>query len=68
MRAGKRHLRQHFRFVCFSAPWETTSSLLARINQLKSYNLALPASYQGANAIYVISIAPSGTSASLTTL
>ena len=50
----------------FSAPWETTSSLLARINQLKSYNLALPASYQGANAIYVISIAPSG-SASLTT-
>jgi len=50
----------------FSAPWETTSGLLARINQLKSYNLTLPASYQGANAIYVVSIAPSG-SASLTT-
>jgi len=50
----------------FSAPWETTSSLLARINQLMSYNLALPASYQGANAIYVLSIPPSG-SASLKT-
>ena len=50
----------------FSAPWETTSSLLARINQLKGYNLTLPASYQGANAIYVLSIAPSG-SATLTT-
>jgi len=44
----------------FSAPWETTSSLLARINQAKGYNLALPASYQGGNAIYVVSIAPSG--------
>jgi hypothetical protein len=44
----------------FSAPWETTSSLLARINQANGYNLALPASYQGADAIYVISIAPSG--------
>ena len=44
----------------FSAPWETTSSLLARINQAKGYNLALPTSYQGANAIYVLSIAPSG--------
>ncbi len=50
----------------FSAPWETTSSLLARISQMKGYNLTLPASYQGANAIYVVSIAPTGT-ASLTT-
>jgi hypothetical protein len=50
----------------FSAPWETTSSLLSRINQQKSYNLALPTSYQGANAIYVLSIPPSG-SASLKT-
>lgn len=48
----------------FSAPWETTSSLLARINQQKSYNLALPTSYQGANTIYVVSI--SGGSATLT--
>jgi hypothetical protein len=50
----------------FSAPWETTSSLLARLNQTKGYNLALPTSYQGANAVYVVSIAPSG-SASLKT-
>jgi hypothetical protein len=50
----------------FSAPWETTSSLLARINQAKGYNLTLPPSYQGANAIYVLTIAPSG-GASLTT-
>jgi hypothetical protein len=50
----------------FSAPWETTSSLLARINQAKGYSLALPTSYQGADAIYVLSIAPSG-SASLKT-
>lgn len=50
----------------FSAPWETTSSLLARINQGKGYNLALPTSYQGANAIYVLSIPPGG-SASLKT-
>jgi len=49
----------------FSAPWETTSSLLTQINQLKGYNLALPTSYQGGNAIYVVSIAASG-SATLT--
>ena len=50
----------------FSAPWETTYSLLSRISKLKGYNLTLPTSYQGANAIYVLSIAPSG-SASLVT-
>jgi hypothetical protein len=50
----------------FSAPWETTYSLLTRISQAKGYNLTLPASYQGANAIYVLSITPAG-SASLAT-
>jgi zinc-ribbon domain len=50
----------------FSAPWETTYSLLTRISQLKSYNLTLPTSYQGANAIYVLSITQAG-SASLVT-
>jgi hypothetical protein len=50
----------------FSAPWETTYSLLARISQAKGYNLTLPASYQGANAIYVLSITAAG-SASLVT-
>ncbi|HEY5211546.1 MAG TPA: zinc-ribbon domain-containing protein [Acidobacteriaceae bacterium] len=50
----------------FSAPWETTYSLLARISQAKGYNLTLPTSYQGANAIYVVSITAAG-SASLVT-
>ena len=53
-------------FYVFSAPWETTSNLLANINELESYNLALPTSHQGPNNIYAISIAPSG-SASLDT-
>ena len=47
-------------FYVFSAPWETTSNLLANINELESYNLTLPASHQGPNNIYAISIAPSG--------
>ena len=53
-------------FYVFSAPWETTSSLLASINSLEGYNLSLPASYISPNYIYAISIAPSG-SASLVT-
>ncbi|MFZ0888273.1 MAG: hypothetical protein WA005_07460, partial [Candidatus Binataceae bacterium] len=53
-------------FYVFSAPWETTSALLANINKLEGYNLTLPASYAGPNYIYAISIAPSG-SASLVT-
>jgi hypothetical protein len=47
-------------FYVFSAPWETTSELLANINRLEGYNLILPASYAGPNYIYAISIAPSG--------
>ncbi len=50
----------------FSAPWETVSGLLANINNLKAYNLSVPASYMGPNYIYAISITPSG-SASLIT-
>ena len=53
-------------FYVFSAPWETTSALLAKINALESYHLNLPKSYGGANVIYVISITPTGT-ASLAT-
>ena len=53
-------------FYVFSAPWETTSSLLANLNNLEGYNLTLPTSYQGPNSIYAISITPSG-SASLAT-
>jgi hypothetical protein len=47
-------------FYVFSAPWETTRSLLANINKLEHYNLALPASYISPNFIYAISITPSG--------
>jgi hypothetical protein len=53
-------------FYVFSAPWETTSGLLANINTVEGYDLNLPASYQGPNYIYAISIPPSG-SASLVT-
>jgi hypothetical protein len=53
-------------FYVFSAPWETASSLLAKINNLQGYNLNVPASYQGPNYIYAISITPSG-NASLVT-
>jgi hypothetical protein len=47
-------------FYVFSAPWETTTALLASINRLEGYNLGLPASYAGPNYIYAIAIAPSG--------
>jgi hypothetical protein len=47
-------------FHVFSAPWETTSALLASINQLVGHNLSIPATYVGPNHIYAISIAPSG--------
>src|ERR1019366_8007548 len=43
-------------FYVFSAPWETISGLLASINSQEDYKLALPASYQGPNYIYAISI------------
>jgi hypothetical protein len=47
-------------FYVFSAPWQTVSSLMSNVNQLKSYGLALPAAYQGPNYVYAISVAPSG--------
>ncbi|MBF0476023.1 MAG: hypothetical protein HQK59_09360 [Deltaproteobacteria bacterium] len=53
-------------FYVFSAPWETISRLLADINKLKGYNLTLPATYMGANHIYAISIAPSGSAGLIT--
>ena len=51
-------------FYVFSAPWETTSGLLANLQALEGYDLTLPASYQGPNYVYAISIPPAG-SASL---
>jgi hypothetical protein len=53
-------------FHVFSAPWETISALLTNIKTTKGYNLNLPATYMGANYVYVISITPSG-NASLAT-
>src|ERR1039458_6144014 len=47
-------------FYVFSAPWETTRSLLAKINRQEGYGLTLPAGYAGPNYIYAISIAPLG--------
>jgi hypothetical protein len=47
-------------FYVFSAPWETASSLLAKINQQKRYDLPIPSSYAGPNYVYAISITPSG--------
>jgi hypothetical protein len=54
-------------FYVFSAPWETTSVLLAYINKLEGYNLTLPASYISPNYIYAIAVATSERSASLIT-
>ena len=48
-------------FYVFSAPWETTSQLMAGIISIENYDLTLPASYEGPNTIYAISITPSGT-------
>jgi len=53
-------------FYVFSAPWETTSALMANINEIEGYGLTLPSRYQGPDYIYAISITPSG-SASLVT-
>ena len=47
-------------YYVFSAPWETISALLAKINNLHGYKLNLPATYTGTNYVYAISIAPSG--------
>ena len=52
-------------YYVFSAPWETTQDLLARINHQEGYKFAIPASYAGPNYVYAISITPSG-AASLT--
>jgi hypothetical protein len=47
-------------FYVFSAPWETISALMTNINSQQSYNLNIPASFQGANLVYAISITPLG--------
>ncbi len=53
-------------YYVFSAPWETTSALLANIKTTKKYNMNLPATYMGPNVVYVISITPKGDASLLT--
>ena len=53
-------------FYVFSAPWQTTSSLMAYIDRHYGYKLNLPTSYAGPDQIYAISIAPSGAASLLT--
>jgi len=50
----------------FSAPWDTTSAMLANINKLYGSSLTLPTRYVDPNHVYAVSINPSG-SASLVT-
>lgn len=54
-------------FYVFSAPWETTSHLLANINYSQGNNLVIPSTYQGPNYIYAISIPTTGGSPSFVT-
>jgi hypothetical protein len=53
-------------FYVFAAPWETVSSMMAKINRAENYNLTLPENYQGANYVYAISITPSGNASFVT--
>ena len=53
-------------FYVFSAPWETSSDLMYKINRDQRYNLEIPTSYKGPNIVYAISISPDG-NASLVT-
>ncbi len=52
-------------YYVFSVPWETASSMMAKINSLEGYKLSVPTSYQGPNYIYAIAITPSGGAAKL---
>lgn len=47
-------------YYVFSAPWETTRALLAKINGDYGYNLNIPTTYKGPNYVYALSIPPSG--------
>ena len=47
-------------YYVFSAPWETTSALLASINETKGFGLDLPTTFMGSNYIYAISITSTG--------
>ena len=47
-------------YYVFSAPWETVSSMMQNISRSQGYNLTIPSSYAGPNAVYAISIPSSG--------
>ncbi len=47
-------------YYVFSAPWETTRDLLAKINTLYGNKLNIPTIYMGPNYVYTISIPLSG--------
>ncbi len=53
-------------FYFFSAPWQTTSSLMADIRTSMSYDIDLPADCKGPNFVYAISVDPSGKAEFLT--
>jgi hypothetical protein len=53
-------------FFVFSAPWETTSELLADLAAHTDGGFTAPTTYAGANVVYAVSISPAG-AVSLTT-
>jgi hypothetical protein len=53
-------------FYVFSAPWEVVSELLGNVNRSHSYNLNIPTVYAGPNAVYAVSITPTGSASFVT--
>ncbi|MCJ7538762.1 MAG: hypothetical protein MUO88_03760 [Desulfobacterales bacterium] len=47
-------------FYVFSAPWETSSVLMDKINRYHGYALDIPTNYRGPNLVYVITISSDG--------
>ncbi len=47
-------------FYVFSAPWETSSVLMDKINSYYGYALDIPTNYSGPNLVYAITISPDG--------
>ncbi len=53
-------------FYVFSAPWETTSVMMDKINRYHGLALDIPKNYIGPNLVYVITIFPDGNSRLIT--
>lgn len=43
-------------YYVFSAPWETTSALMTKINEKYGYNLQIPSKFQSSNLVYAIAV------------